>query len=250
MGLSIAFSGKGGTGKTTLCGMLIRYMLQKDMAPLLAVDADPNYNLNEVLGVEVEKTLGQVREQMKQGDVPSGMTKDRFMSMKLEEAIVESQGFDLVVMGQPEGQGCYCAANTLLSDFLYKLSDNYAYIIMDNEAGMEHISRLTTSNIDYLLVASDPSKRGLQAAQRIQDLARTLPVHIKNMGLILNNVQQEPAGKMLQLIQDTGLELLGSIYMDQGVQEFDLQGKPTFELPADNPALNSAFSIFDRILAA
>ncbi|MFW6314855.1 MAG: carbon monoxide dehydrogenase, partial [Desulfohalobiaceae bacterium] len=203
-----------------------------------------------VLGVEVEKTLGQVREQMKQGDVPSGMTKDRFMSMKLEEAIVESQGFDLVVMGQPEGQGCYCAANTLLSDFLYKLSDNYAYIIMDNEAGMEHISRLTTSNIDYLLVASDPSKRGLQAAQRIQDLARTLPVHIKNMGLILNNVQQEPAGKMLQLIQDTGLELLGSIYMDQGVQEFDLQGKPTFELPADNPALNSAFSIFDRILAA
>ncbi|MGM0425418.1 MAG: AAA family ATPase [Thermodesulfobacteriota bacterium] len=249
MGISIAFSGKGGTGKTTLCGMLIRYMLQKDMAPLLAVDADPNYNLNEVLGVEVEKTLGQVREQMKQGDVPSGMTKDRFMSMKLEEAIVESQGFDLVVMGQPEGQGCYCAANTLLSDFMYKLSDNYSYIAMDNEAGMEHISRLTTSNIDYLLVASDPSKRGLQAAQRIHELARTLPVHIKNIGLILNNVQQEPAGKMLQLIQDTGLELLGSVYMDEGVQEFDLQGRPTFELPADNPALLSAFRIFDRILA-
>lgn len=250
MGLSIAFSGKGGTGKTTLCGMLIRYMLQKDMDPLLAVDADPNYNLNEVLGVEVEKTLGQVREQMKQGDVPTGMTKDRFMSMKLEEAIVENQGFDLVVMGQPEGQGCYCAANTLLSDFLYKLSDNYSYIVMDNEAGLEHISRLTTSNIDYLLVVADPSKRGLQAAQRIHDLAQTLPVHMKNMGLILNNVQQEPAGKMLELIQQTELELLGSIYTDQGVQDFDLEGRPTFELPADNPALNSAFKIFDRILAA
>ncbi len=248
MTLSIAFSGKGGTGKTTLCGMLIRYMLQKQMTPLLAVDADPNYNLNEVLGVEVENSLGQVREQMKAGDVPGGMTKDRFMSMKLEEAIVESNGFDLVVMGQPEGQGCYCAANTLLSDFLYKLRGNYSYTVMDNEAGMEHISRLTTSNIDYLLVVSDPSKRGLQAAQRINQLARSLPVHIKNIYLVLNNIQQEPTGRMLDLIQGTGMELLGSIYADQGVQEFDLAGRPTFELPEDNQALSAAFKIFDQVL--
>lgn len=248
MALSIALSGKGGVGKTTVAGMLIRYLIEKDQGPILAVDADSNFNLNEVLGVSVEQTLGGVREEMKKGDVPAGMTKDRFMSMKLEETIVEDKDFDLVVMGQPEGQGCYCAANTLLSDFLRKLVVNYSYVVMDNEAGMEHISRLTTSNIDYLLVVSDPSRRGLQAAQRIAGLARDLNIGAKQTFLILNNVRQEPSEAIQGIIDQAGLKLLGSIKADETIAEYDLHGRPTFELPRDNQAVKSAFALFDSIL--
>ncbi|MFP4444705.1 MAG: AAA family ATPase, partial [Desulfosudaceae bacterium] len=152
MAFSIALAGKGGTGKTTIAGMLIRYMSEKGKTPILAVDADSNANLNEVLGLEVPDTLGNAREEMKKGAVPSGMTKDIFISMKMEEAIAEADGYDLIVMGRPEGSGCYCAANTLLVNFLEKLSDNYPWIVIDNEAGMEHISRLTTSDVDILLI--------------------------------------------------------------------------------------------------
>ncbi|MCF8038455.1 MAG: AAA family ATPase [Desulfohalobiaceae bacterium] len=248
MALSIALSGKGGVGKTTVAGMLIRYLIEKDKGPILAVDADSNFNLNEVLGVTVEQTLGGVREEMKKGDVPAGMTKDRFMSMKLEEAIIEEKDVDLVVMGQPEGQGCYCAANTLLSDFLRKLVVNYGYVVMDNEAGMEHISRLTTSNIDYLLVVSDPSRRGLQAAERIAGLARDLNIGARQTFLILNNVRQEPSEEIQKIIDQAGLKLLGSIMADETIAEYDLQGRPTFELPRDNQAVQSAFALFDSIL--
>ncbi|NOQ18548.1 MAG: AAA family ATPase, partial [Desulfobacterales bacterium] len=154
MPFSIALAGKGGTGKTTVAGLLIKYLIKTGKTPVLAVDADSNANLNEVCGLEVTDTLGNAREEMKKGIVPSGMTKDIFMDMKLQQAVVEDDGFDLVVMGQPEGQGCYCAANTLLTGFLEKLTGNYPYIVMDNEAGMEHISRLTTSNVDVLLTIS------------------------------------------------------------------------------------------------
>ena len=143
MPFSIALAGKGGTGKTTLAGMLIKYLVQKNKTPVLAVDADCNANLNDVLGLKITDTLGNAREEMKRGDVPSGMTKDIFMEMKLEQAVIEADGFDLIVLGQPEGAGCYCAANTLLTGFLERLQNNYPYIVMDNEAGMEHISRLT-----------------------------------------------------------------------------------------------------------
>jgi CO dehydrogenase maturation factor len=249
MALSIAFSGKGGTGKTTLAGLLVRYLIKKDMGPILAVDADSNYNLNEVLGVEVHETLGGVRERMKKGDVPSGMTKDRFMSMQLEQAIVEAKDFDLVVMGQPEGQGCYCAANTLLSGFLSKLTKNYQSIVMDNEAGMEHISRLTTKNIDTLLIISDPSRRGLQAAQRIKELAHSLNIGVKDIYLILNNVQQEPSQAVLDIIDQAGMTLLGTVRADQTLAEYDMTGRPTAELPEDNPVVQSAFAMFDKIVA-
>ena len=160
MTYSIALAGKGGVGKTTVAGMLIKYLVARGKTPILAVDADCNANLNEVLGLEVHDTLGQAREDMKKGKVPSGMTKDIFMSMRLEQAVAEEEGFDLVVMGTPEGAGCYCAANSLLAGFLEKLVNNYSYVVMDNEAGMEHISRLTTNNVDILLIVSDTSRRG------------------------------------------------------------------------------------------
>ncbi|MEZ4550993.1 MAG: AAA family ATPase, partial [Desulfobacterales bacterium] len=152
MAYTIALAGKGGVGKTTIAGMLIKYMVKNGKKPILAVDADSNYNLNEVLGVKVSDTLGNAREDMKKGNVPPGMTKDIFISMRLEEAVIETGDYDLIVMGQPEGTGCYCAANTLLLNCLERLSDNYPFIVMDNEAGMEHISRLTTRNVDLLII--------------------------------------------------------------------------------------------------
>ena len=160
---TIAVSGKGGTGKTTLAGMIIRHLLDKGKRPILAVDADSNSNLNEVLGVEVRSTIGEARELMKK-DVPAGMTKDIWFEYKVQEALIEAKGFDLIAMGRPEGPGCYCAANTLARKCLDLLTGNYRYIVIDNEAGMEHFSRLTTRDVDLLFILSDPSRRGILTA--------------------------------------------------------------------------------------
>jgi CO dehydrogenase maturation factor len=248
MPFSIALAGKGGTGKTTVSGMLIKYLVSKEKTPILAVDADSNANLNEVLGLEVSDTLGNAREEMKKGIVPGGMTKDIFMSMKLEQAISEAAGYDLVVMGQPEGTGCYCAANTLLTGFLEKLTENYPYIVMDNEAGMEHISRLTTANVDILLTVTDTSRRGLQAAIRINRLAKDLNIGVEKSYLIINQSKEEPSDTVLDLIKDEGLELAGTIPEDNAVYEFDLDGTPTIEIPDNNQAIQAAFQIFDKII--
>jgi len=248
MPYSIALAGKGGTGKTTIAGMLIKYLVKMDKIPVLAVDADSNANLNEVLGLEVEETLGNAREEMRKGIVPNGMTKDVFMSMKLQQAIVEDDGFDLIVMGQPEGPGCYCAANTLLTGFLDKLTGNYPYVVMDNEAGMEHISRLTTSNVDILLTISDTSRRGLQAAIRINDLAKDLNIGIAKSYLIINQTKEAPSDTVLNLIKDKGLELAGTIPEDSMVYEYDLNGQPTVEMPEENKAVKAAFAIFGKII--
>jgi CO dehydrogenase maturation factor len=248
MTYSIALAGKGGTGKTTLAGMLIKYLLKHDKIPVLAVDADCNANLNEVLGLQVSDTLGNAREEMKKGDVPSGMTKDVFMSMRLEQSIVESDGFDLVVMGQPEGAGCYCAANTLLAGFLDRLAGNYPYLVMDNEAGMEHISRLTTSNVDVLLIVSDTSRRGLQAAVRINKLARELNIGVGKSYAVINQVKQPPSESVLKMLNDGDLEFAGTIPEDPMIYEYDLNGRPTVEIPEDSKSIKAAFEIFERIV--
>ncbi len=248
MPISIALAGKGGTGKTTVAGMLIKYLIKNGKQPVLAVDADSNANLNEVLGLEVSGTLSQAREDMKKGNVPSGMTKDVFMSMKLEQAVIEDKGYDLVVMGQPEGPGCYCAANTLVTGFMERLTRNYPYIVMDNEAGMEHISRLTTSNIDILLIVSDTSRRGLQAAMRIDALSKELNIGVGRSCLILNQAKEAPMQAVLDMLNTAELELSGTIPEDQTVYEFDLEGRATVELPEDNAAVQSAFSIFQKIV--
>ena len=248
MPFTIALAGKGGTGKTTVAGMLIKYLMRNGKTPILAVDADSNANLNEVLGLEVEDTLGNAREEMKKGIVPDGMTKDIFMDMKLQQAIIEDDGFDLVVMGQPEGPGCYCAANTLLTGFLEKLTSNYPYIVMDNEAGMEHISRLTTSNVDVLLPISDTSRRSLQAAMRINDLAKSLNIGFSKSYLIINQTRQAMPDMALKIIKENGVELAGTIPEDNTVYEYDLNGRPTIEMPEDNPAVQAAFEIFEKII--
>ncbi len=248
MSFSIALAGKGGTGKTTVAGMLIKYLVLKGKSPVLGVDADSNANLNEVLGLDVTDTLGNAREEMKKGVVPNGMTKDVFMSMKLEQAVVETDGFDLIVMGQPEGSGCYCAANTLLTNFLDKLTGNYPYIVIDNEAGMEHISRLTTSNVDILLVISDTSRRSLQAAARITKLASDLNIGVAKSYLIINKTKELPSEAIMEIIKNEGLELAGTIPEDDTVYEYDLNGRPTVELLEENEAVASAFKIFDSII--
>src|SRR3989339_692577 len=248
MPFSIALAGKGGTGKTTISGLLIKYLTAKGKTPILAVDADSNANFNEVLGLSVNETLGNAREEMKKGVVPGGMTKDVFMSMKLEHAIVEAPGYDLVVMGQPEGSGCYCAANTLLTGFLERLTDNYPYIVIDNEAGMEHISRLTTKNVDVLLIVTDSSRRGLQAAIRIHELAKDLKIGVGESHIIINRCREYPSDEILGMIKEAGLNFAGSIPEDSTLYEYDLNGRPTIEMPSDNIVVKAAFDIFERIV--
>lgn len=248
MPFSIALAGKGGTGKTTVAGLLVKYLLLQKKTPVLAVDADSNANLNEVLGLEVSDTLGNAREEMKKGMVPNGMTKDVFISMKLEQAIVEADGYDLVVMGQTEGPGCYCAANTLLAGFLERLTDNYPYMVMDNEAGMEHISRLTTRNVDVLLIISDTSRRGIQAALRINKLAKNLNIGAAKSYLVINQTKNEPSDEVLNIIKNEGLELAGTIPEDNTIYEYDLNGYPTIEIPDNNNAVKAAFKIFEKII--
>lgn len=249
MAYSIGLAGKGGTGKTTLAGWLVRYLVGQGKEPVLAVDADSNANLNEVLGLGIEETLGGAREEMKKG-VATGMTKDVFMQMKLEEAIVEADGFDLVVMGRPEGSGCYCAANSLLTMYLDQLVNNYPYVVIDNEAGMEHISRLTTNNIDMLLIVSDASRRGILSAGRIQELCRDLNLNIGSNHLIVNMAKESQRAALESMAGSYDLHLAGIVPEDEDVAGFDLEGRPTAELDEDNPALKAAHEIFHRLLGS
>jgi CO dehydrogenase maturation factor len=244
----IAMAGKGGTGKTTISGLLIRYLLEREITPVLAVDADSNANLNEVLGMTVSFTLGQAREGIK-GEVPRGMTRDMYMAYKVEEALVEGTGFDLIVMGRPEGAGCYCHANTLLSRYVDRLCQNYKVVVMDNEAGMEHISRLVARRADVLLIVSDPTRRGIQAAERIRDLVNELKLEIGKTCVIVNRVRNGLPGGVQDQLDSAGLDIAGAIPEDPMISQFDSEGKPTFHLPGDSASVQAVFKVFDAILA-
>jgi CO dehydrogenase maturation factor len=247
LSFTIAVSGKGGTGKTTLAGMIMRYLIDKGKGPILAVDADANSNFNEVLGVEVRSTIGDAREMMKK-DVPTGMTKDIWFDYKVQEALTETKNFDLIVMGRPEGQGCYCAANTLARKCLDLLTGNYRYIVIDNEAGMEHFSRLTTRDVDLLFILSDSSRRGILTASRIKDLIHELDLHIVREVLVINRVQGELDSEILEEVKRQDLELAGILPMDQEVYRFDTEGKPTFHLPEESKVVQTARKIFETYI--
>ncbi len=248
MPYSIGLAGKGGTGKTTIAGLLVKYLVEKKRTPVLAVDADANANFNEVLGLKVEETLGEAREEMKKG-VATGMTKDVFMEMKLEQAVVEAEGYDLIVMGRPEGAGCYCAANTLLTQYLSRLIDNYTSVVFDNEAGMEHISRLTTNNIDTLLIISDASRRGILSAARISELTEELGVKIGKKFFIINRVREEKKEDLKKIAKEYGLNIAGIIPEDKNIRDFDLKGVPTIKLGKESESIKAAYEIFNNILS-
>jgi len=250
MSMTIALAGKGGVGKTTVAGLLVRYLIEKGLKPVLAVDADANANLNEVLGLPEPPTLGQAREEMKSiGLQQSSMTKDMFIQMRVNEALVEEKDFDLLVMGRPEGPGCYCAANSLLAASLEKLLDNYPYIVVDNEAGMEHLSRVVAKRIDLLLIVSDPSRRSVKTAGRILDLVKSLPLSLGRAGLIINlALDGQVADESRDLAAQAGLELLGALPSDPELARMDAQGQPTArDLPEENPVVAAARGIFDRL---
>lgn len=243
---TFAFAGKGGTGKTTLAGLLVRFLSEHNLTPILAVDADSNANFNEVLGLEVEETLGQAREMLKK-EVSAGMTKDIFIEMKVEQALIETNFFDLIVMGRPEGPGCYCAANNLLSNCLDRLMGNYPYLVIDNEAGMEHFSRLTTKNIDLLFVVSDPSRRGMLSARRICDLIDELGVSVGRKFLMINRYREGLTRLISQPIEGLSPESVATIPEDKLIYQYDLEGLPTIELPTESVALQAANKIFARL---
>ncbi len=249
MSFVIAMAGKGGTGKTTVAGMFLRYLLEHGHSPVLAVDADANSNLNEVLGIKVESTVGEAREEMKRsGGGMVDMTKDQLIEMRINQCLVEADGYDLIAMGQPEGPGCYCAANNLVAHFMAVLSKNYPYILMDNEAGMEHLSRLTTKDVNLLVLVSDPSWRGIQAARRLKDLAKQLKIVVGRAVLIVNRVTNGLSPRMQEEIVNQGLELAGIIPEDPILADFDSQGRPTFHLPPESTALQAGYQIFQKLL--
>jgi CO dehydrogenase maturation factor len=221
-------------------------MIEKGMKPVLAIDADPNANLNDVLGVALEETLSDAREEMKT-NVPSGMTKDIFMEMKLEQALVEGAGFDLVAMGLPEGPGCYCAANNLLSGLMDRLMKNYRFVVVDNEAGMEHFSRLNQKDMDLLLLVSDPSRRGLNAACRIAELVKNLTIRVSTIVLVVNQVpgEAEPWPEEVVRIFDGRVRVLPA---DPVLAKFDREGRPTATLPPDSAMVSAAYALFDEFI--
>lgn len=250
----IAIAGKGGVGKTTLCGMMIQYLCDRKKGPVLAVDADANSNLNEVLGVEVETTLGDIREEIARSEmsvkspIPAGMTKADYAEYKFNTALVEEDDYDLLVMGRTQGKGCYCYVNGLLQAQLAKFQNSYPYIVVDNEAGMEHISRGVLPSMETAILVSDCSRRGIQAVGRIAQLIKECDMHPSTVGLIVNRA---PGGRLndgiKEEIQIQGLHLLGVVPQDEQVYEYDCEGKPTTQIPEDSPVKKALYEILDKM---
>lgn len=254
MSFTIAVAGKGGVGKTTLSGLLIDYLCRKGKTPVLAVDADANSNLNEVLGIEVEMTLGEIREEVtraemsKENPIPKGMTKADYMDFMFNRCLAEADDYDLLVMGRSQGKGCYCFVNGLLQSQLAKLAPHYPYIVVDNEAGMEHISRGILPKVNTFILISDCSRRGVQAVGRIAELIRECEMKPDSIGLIINRA---PNGELnegtKEEIEKQGLHLLGVIPQDTDVYEYDCDGKPTVELPETSPVRKALYDILDNL---
>lgn len=248
----IALAGKGGTGKTTTTALLLKYLLEKKKTPVLLVDADPNTNLNELLALQVELTIGQVRKEIK-GEIPAHISRDQFMEMKLHQALIEESGFDLLVMGQPDGPGCYCAANQFLAMAMDHLASNYQYILVDNEAGMEHLSRLNLTTINHLLVISDPSARGVMTAGRISEITKPLNLKVEAKWLIVNRAPNPPPqaliDKIEQTVTDADLPLAGIVHSSEDLINQELSGKSYLELTTDLTVIREAYLIFDKIFS-
>jgi len=238
---TIAIAGKGGTGKTSVAALLINLLSQKGL--VLAVDADPSTNLNQALGLPLDdsKTVGRIREKMTEdvskGQFSPSISKPEYLFSKIVESLAESKGFDLLAMGRPEGPGCYCASNEFLRASLDKLVKDYKYnyIVMDCEAGMEHISRQTTRDVDVLLIMSDPTIRGVTVAARIKDLIGELRSNVGKVGLVINRVRGELSPEIKKAIDESGLQVIALIPEDPDMAGLEMKGRPVTELPQKSP---------------
>lgn len=249
MAVQIAVAGKGGTGKTTFCALLIRYLIEKRKGTVLAVDADANANLNEALGLPIEnETVSELIEKTKDlHGIPEGMSQDVYIEYKLNASLSEGKNVDLLVMGGPEGPGCFCFPNNILRKYLDNLSKGYNYIVMDNEAGLEHISRRTTQDVDYLFVISDSSARSVRSAGRVNQLVKQIKTKVKNIYLIITKATEQDIENLKDEIEKTGLKLSGIIPADSLVTEYDIKSKPLFDLPDDSAAVKAVYEILNNL---
>jgi len=263
MSTTIALAGKGGVGKTTIAAMIIKYLTKTQKGAVLAIDADPSSNLNMVLGLELEWTVGDIREGLLEqvqsslttggaamGSLPGGVSKREYLDYQIRASLSEGDAFDLIAMGRSEGQGCYCAVNHNLREVIDSISKNYTYIVIDNEAGMEHLSRRTTRDVQHLLVVSDPSQRGIVAAERIASFRNELDIRIENAYLVLNRL---PAGDgiptpLQERIDQMDLPLLGVVPVDNQLTELEFSGKPLVDLGDDSPTYQAVAEMLRKIL--
>jgi CO dehydrogenase maturation factor len=248
---NIAVAGKGGTGKTSITSLVIRYLIRNSPGPILAVDADPNANLGESLGLKVEQTIGSIIASF-QGEkinIPAGMTKEAYLEYKLNQAVIESKGLDLLSMGRGEGPECYCYPNLIMRKFLDTMADNYAYTVMDNEAGMEHLSRRTTQNIDDLLIISNHSVKGVRAVARIRELADELKLVIKRQWALVNSAPATLAPLVTEELASLGIEPVVIIPFDEEVYQYDLSLKPLLDLPDTSGAVMAVGKLMTTLLS-
>jgi len=248
--LSIAVAGKGGTGKTSVASLITRYLKRNGTGSILAIDADPNANLGESLGLEVKETVGQILNvfQKDKISIPPGMTKQNYLDYKLNGIIVESEGLDLLTMGRGEGPDCYCYPNLIVRQFADTLTENYAYVVMDNEAGMEHLSRRTTQNVDELLLISDHSVKGVRTVARIRDLVSELKLVVKRQSVIINFVPSKLDPLVTKELEKLGINPAATIPLDEEVYEYDLKLKPLLDLPDTSKAVRAVSDLMAKIL--
>jgi CO dehydrogenase maturation factor len=246
MGYVIAMAGKGGTGKTTIAALIVRLIKEKKLGSILAIDADPNSNLAEALGVEIKATIGSILDEISSQPekVPAGMGKDHYIEYQVQTAIAEGEGFDLLTMGRPEGPGCYCYVNNALRNVMANLIKDYDYVIIDNEAGLEHLSRRTTRSADALVVVSSPAQVGLKAAKRIRDLIKELKIKTQKELLIINCADNDIE---VEKIKDLKLDYLGFIPEDKAVERISLNGSCLFDLDSESKSLRALRKIGEAI---
>ena len=257
MTITIAVAGKGGTGKTTVAGLIVRYLMRQRQGTILAIDADPSSNLHFVLGMDLEETIGDIREDMLDqvqanstlaSSMPGGMSKQDYLDYQIQMALVEGETIDLLAMGRPEGPGCYCATNNMLRVIIDRIGNNYDYVVMDTEAGMEHISRRTTRDVNHLILVTDLSQRGVITVKRIIEMVPTLDVNVEKMYLVVNRLMgDEIPPAVATAVENLDIELVGTISNDIVMSEFEFTGRPLVELPDDSQVVQAVYKIADRI---
>ncbi len=252
MSHTIAITGKGGTGKTTIAALIISSLLRRGRVPVLAVDADPNACLDETLGVKAQSSVGSVREDARDkasGGELAGIAKREWLELKIAESLVEAEGFDLIAMGRPEGPGCYCYANNVLRDVIRELAGNYPYTVIDNEAGLENLSRRIVPKLDLLVMAGDPSKRGLDTIRRLFDLAVEMKVEYKKLAIIVNRVRKDTDAHALKSLREsTRADFMAMLPDDAELGDFAEKGMSLRGVPAANPVAERIERFVDEIL--